>query len=81
MKMEKNVNFKHGLWAVKDKGGSIRETIKRICIKCDGYAHDIHHIDGNNKNNKLNNLQPLCRKCHMEKDGRYFNFINYARIN
>ena len=26
---------------------------------------DVHHIDGNNKNNKLNNLVFLCKKCHI----------------
>jgi len=25
---------------------------------------DIHHIDGNRKNNRINNLQVLCQNCH-----------------
>lgn len=34
---------------------------------------DIHHIDGNWRNNNLDNLQCLCRSCHMkiEKGGNY----------
>lgn len=27
---------------------------------------DIHHIDNNESNNNLNNLQALCRSCHMK---------------
>ena len=39
-----------------------------ICLNC-GSSKDIniHHIDKNWKNNDLNNLQPLCRKCHISK--------------
>ena len=33
----------------------------------------IHHIDGNNKNNTLENLQVLCPNCHSQTE-------NYARI-
>lgn len=29
---------------------------------------DIHHIDGNHKNNKLDNLQILCKNCHAQTD-------------
>lgn len=31
---------------------------------------DIHHIDGNYKNNNIENLEYLCRSCHM-KQHRY----------
>lgn len=38
-----------------------------ICKKCKeiGGIH-IHHIDRNSKNNRPNNLIPLCVKCHKE---------------
>lgn len=29
---------------------------------------ELHHIDGNNKNNNLNNLQILCPNCHAKTD-------------
>lgn len=29
---------------------------------------ELHHIDGNNKNNSLNNLQLLCPNCHALTD-------------
>ena len=37
------------------------------CVKC-GYKNErvlvVHHKDGNRKNNKLKNLEWLCRNCH-----------------
>jgi 5-methylcytosine-specific restriction endonuclease McrA len=29
---------------------------------------EVHHIDGNNKNNELKNLQILCPNCHSQTD-------------
>jgi 5-methylcytosine-specific restriction endonuclease McrA len=29
---------------------------------------EVHHIDGNNKNNELQNLQVLCPNCHSQTD-------------
>lgn len=29
---------------------------------------EVHHIDGNNKNNELQNLQILCPNCHSQTD-------------
>jgi hypothetical protein len=41
------------------------------CIKCGSWKNlDRHHRDGNTLNNKKSNVQILCRKCHMEIDGR-----------
>lgn len=39
------------------------------CNVCGGKG-EIHHIDGNTTHNNLGNLEWLCRKHHMEKDGR-----------
>ena len=54
---------------------------KDSCEKCGFVAiHpcqlDVDHIDGNNKNNELANLQTLCANCHryktfLNKDGAY----------
>lgn len=37
----------------------------------------IHHIDGNNRNNEKDNLQLLCPNCHSQTD----NFSNKKRNN
>ena len=54
---------------------------KLHCEKCGFIAEhrvqlDVDHIDGNNKNNDLSNLQTLCANCHryktfLNKDGSY----------
>jgi hypothetical protein len=54
---------------------------KDFCEKCGFVANhpcqlDVDHIDGNNKNNELTNLQTLCANCHryktfLNKDGAY----------
>jgi hypothetical protein len=37
------------------------------------YTLDIHHKDGNHKNNVVENLIKVCRRCHMILDGRFKN--------
>lgn len=52
----------------------LKEMIRRrdnyICQNCElvenGQKLDVHHIDGNKKNNNLNNLITLCRNCHVK---------------
>lgn len=40
---------------------------KNKCEKCGNDINlDIHHIDGNWKNNNLDNLMCLCRSCHTK---------------
>lgn len=39
-----------------------------VCQRCDSQlATDVDHIDGNNQNNDLSNLQSLCKSCHSKK--------------
>lgn len=49
-----------------------REPRCRDC-KADGrvtLANEVHHIDGNNRNNTLANLMPLCKSCHSRRTMR-----------
>jgi len=46
------------------------EAYGSVCAKC-GYSKyeivlDVHHIDKDRKNNKVDNLVVLCPTCHME---------------
>lgn len=43
------------------------------CDLCDNSACDRHHKDGDPTNNTIENIQALCRKCHMQEDGRLHN--------
>lgn len=62
------------------KGDGALETTKReraqamyglgACVRCGKKATDRHHIDGDTGNNAPENIEILCRRCHMEIDGR-----------
>ena len=41
-----------------------------LCQRCGQQATERHHIDGNTGNNSLENIAILCRRCHMQWDGR-----------
>ena len=41
-----------------------------VCERCGEPAVDRHHVDGDTTNNALANVERLCRRCHMETDGR-----------
>lgn len=67
------------------KGDTARSTTKRRraqkayplaeCEICDAPATDRHHRDGDTGNNHPRNIQRLCRRCHMRKDGRMERFV------
>lgn len=47
---------------IKAKGGKCL-----LCgIKVNVATAEIHHIDGNKKNNRLSNLEVHCKKCHRK---------------
>ena len=64
-----------------------REYIRRVLVtpRCEGceitdwngkpLEFQLHHIDGNSKNNKLENLKLLCPNCHSQTD----NYANKKR--
>jgi 5-methylcytosine-specific restriction protein A len=41
-------------------------------------AKVVHHIDHNQRNNSMHNLQPLCRDCHERLHGRIGCKINWG---
>jgi len=45
-----------------------------------GRQLDVHHIDYNKKNNKLNNLVSLCNNCHMKTNGNRKYWENYFKV-
>ena len=56
---------------IKSKEPVYREIAQVVypeeCPICGNVFQEIivHHIDGNNKNNKKDNLIKVCKKCHM----------------
>lgn len=46
-------------------------ALAAVCERCEtAPAVDRHHKDGNPLNNVAGNIASLCRRCHMEVDGR-----------
>lgn len=74
-------------WKGDDASPSAKRTRARkrfkhlgICEKCGKKsACDRHHIDANTGNNVRSNIMFLCRRCHMEIDGRLEAFIHSKR--
>lgn len=78
---------KHYRWAgdyVSQTGGR-RRAIKMypiegmVCEVCDRVSTERHHRDGNAANNNKDNVMFLCRRCHMELDGRLVKMATYER--
>jgi hypothetical protein len=73
------------------KGDAARPSTKRCrarrlfklsqCEICGVKATDRHHKDGDTGNNVRENIQILCRKCHMTVDGRLDAFLEAAKKN
>jgi len=69
---------------ITDKGGRARawrwySSIKGKCEKCGSIFNvDIHHKDGNPKNNKRENIAFLCRSHHMKTDKRIYRLLDKA---
>lgn len=73
-------NYKKGAEHYAWKGDAANSVVKRRraanpkvwgpCELCGAKGVDRHHKDGNPGNNVPENLQVLCRRCHMKVDGR-----------
>ena len=74
----RNPNWK-GDSLTKNKSGHARarsvyaEWRGGPCKDCGQPSLDLHHSDGNPLNNAPHNILPLCRSCHMKRDGRFAN--------
>lgn len=78
----------HHAW----QGGNVSETGGRAralrkfpiihpCELCSSPQTERHHRDGNTANNEAANVWFLCRRCHMQQDGRLEPFKALARAN
>jgi hypothetical protein len=65
-------------WNPDAKSGTKRKRARAVvpelgvtCSRC-GEAKPLerHHVDGDTGNNDMTNISVLCRRCHMEVDGR-----------
>jgi hypothetical protein len=66
---EKNPRFNNGWRQYVNK----LKHIKKCQICGNDKELEIHHKDKNIRNNDINNLIKLCRRCHMLIDGRFKN--------
>lgn len=68
---DKNPNWK-GDNAPRDAGHARARYLypDRPCEKCAAEKAERHHKDDNTLNNAPDNVQFLCRRCHMLEDGR-----------
>ncbi len=59
---------------ISEKGGRARALrIYKVipnCRICNSSRSERHHKDGNTANNSKENMDFLCRRCHMSVDGR-----------
>lgn len=73
----KRTGAEHHSWlgdGVSERGGRTRalRTYPDIgsCSKCGAPKAERHHKDQNTANNDPSNIEILCRRCHMQIDGR-----------
>ena len=77
------VLLKGKVFAVIEKLRPTQLRLYPLCNDCEGnslivMATNVHHLDGNNSNNQLSNLQSLCKSCHTQRraveNGAFGNF-------
>jgi predicted restriction endonuclease len=58
-------------WALRQLRRQVFAVYGERCARCgaEGVAIEVHHIDGDYRNDDLSNLEPLCFPCHP-RDGR-----------
>ena len=77
---ENNTNWKgDAVGAGEGRNRARRWFAAQPCEVCGSTKSERHHVDGNTKNNAPGNIRFLCRRHHMEVDGRLAAFIeNYG---
>jgi|SRR5579864_579601 len=76
---------RHPLWlGDRVSRNAARKRTRRMyplgdCERCGKSATDRHHKDDNTANNHPSNVSILCRRCHMEVDGRLAALIAMAK--
>lgn len=50
------------------------------CERCGGDKAERHHKDANTMNNLRQNIEFICRRCHMQADGRMAAFADQAKL-
>ena len=64
-------NFRNGLHKKLKRGTAFyKQLLETTACKCGEktlYLLQIHHVDGNNKNNENNNLEVVCANCHVKR--------------
>jgi len=69
----------------KNRVGDYRQRVKFICCSICGNNKTrlyVHHVDGDRKNGKLNNLKVVCCSCHWVIHNKVLNFKEaYKRLH
>jgi len=73
-----NPTWKGGISKYRHIGWSYFE---KKCSNCGSNKNvEIHHLNSNRYDNRIENLKPVCRKCHQEIDGRIRNRCDKGRF-
>lgn len=81
---EKNPNWKGGVSQYKDhylfkkNRLEILEKCNYVCELCNDTAQIVHHKDNTSTNHSIENLMPLCQKCHCTF--RVYKTSKYKRL-
>jgi len=75
---EKHPHYKNGINSYKSKAMKFIKRECSICKRKDNLC--VHHKDFNRKNNKLSNLQIVCKSCHAKIHKRSRNFGDMFKI-
>ena len=84
----KRLGAAHPNWlgdAITEKSGRSRAIrafpIIGGCTKCGKARAERHHKNGNTADNRPENIEIVCRRCHMREDGRLEKVMAMARLN
>jgi len=67
---ELHPNYKIGKHSYRERKLRNSNLVCEICNESHPCTLEVHHIDGDRSNNKLDNLELLCANCHLKKHCR-----------